>query len=269
MSKSPLPVYFISHGGGPWPWIKEMASHFSILEKFLRELPGQLKEKPKAILMISGHWEEKEFTIMTNPHPPMLYDYGGFPEHTYRIKYSAPGSLNVAGEVKELLLQHNIAVLEDSKRGFDHGAFVPLYVMYPEADVPVVQLSLRNNLDPETHIRVGRALRSLRDQGVLIICSGLSFHNLRLMMRDAHDAKIPSQQFDRWLQNTVLNLTGSGRNDEIISWQKAPSARISHPREDHLIPLMVAIGAAEDEPAELCHHEEFMGAIAISSFKFG
>lgn len=268
MESNMLPAYFISHGGGPWPWIKEMAPHFSILEKFLREIPGQLKAKPKAILMISGHWEEKEFTVMTNPNPPMLYDYGGFPEHTYQIKYSATGSPMVADRVKDLLLDQGIPVLKDSTRGFDHGAFAPLYVMYPKADVPVVQLSLKKSLDPEEHLQVGKALRQLRKEGVLIIGSGLSFHNLRLM-DDIRVAATPSLQFDTWLQNTVISQVGEARNKELINWKSAPFARVAHPREEHLIPLMVTVGAAETDPVELCHHEKFLGAMTVSSFKFG
>lgn len=269
MEKNALPTYFISHGGGPWPWLKEERPFFFVLEKFLREIPRRLPSEPKAILVVSGHWEEVEFTVMASPWPPMLYDYSGFPEHTYHIRYPAPGSTKVAQRVRELLSGQGFFVREDAGRGFDHGAFVPLFVMYPDAKIPVLQLSLKQGLDAETHIRAGRALRQLRKEGVLIVGSGLSFHNLRMMFHNVELGRNPSRQFDEWLQNVLLNLGPKDRATEILKWQSAPSARIAHPREEHLIPLMVALGAADDELATLCCYEQFLGAIATSSFKFG
>jgi len=265
--KTKMPVYFISHGGGPWPWLQgPYREAYRQLEASLQKLPQELPEKPKAILMISGHWEENSFTIMTHPKPEMLYDYGGFPEHTYHIKYAAPGSPELAFKVQALLKEVGIKANLDPHRGFDHGTFTPLAVSYPNADIPVVQLSLRADYDPETHLKVGRALASLRDEGVLIIGSGLSYHNLRLF--DQRAAK-PSHEFDAWLQ-TTLNLNPKERSEKLLEWENAPSARLAHPQEDHLIPLMVAVGAAENETTQLSYHEDqFMGGIAVSSFRFG
>ncbi len=174
-----LPTYFISHGGGPWPWIKDLLpGDASILEASLQDMPGQVGTTPRAVLVVSGHWEAPEFTVQTHPNPPMFYDYGGFPEFTYHIQYPAPGSPEVAARVGQLLEATGIPVRADGARGFDHGVFAPLYVMYPNAEVPVLQLSLKRGYDPSTHLAVGRALAPLRDEGVLIVGSGLSYHNL-------------------------------------------------------------------------------------------
>lgn len=266
--KTKMPVYFISHGGGPWPWLQgPYREAYKELEASLKKLPTDLPEKPKAILIISGHWEEKNFSIMTNPKPPMLYDYGGFPEHTYRIQYPAANSLELVSRVESLLKGIGISADLDPNRGFDHGTFTPLAVSYPDADIPVVQLSMRDDYDPETHLKIGQALAPLRDEGILIIASGLSYHNLRLF--DQRAAK-PSHEFDAWLQDTIIHSNATDRRAKLLEWDKAPSARLAHPQEDHLIPLMVAVGAAEGEAGKLSYHEDdFMGGIAVSSFRFG
>lgn len=263
-----FPAYFLSHGGGPWPWLEGgFRSMFDTLEASLKDLPRQVGRRPKAVLSVSGHWEEREPTVMASPRPPMLYDYGGFPEHTYRIRYPAPGSPEVAARVQALLQASGIPARLDADRGFDHGTFAPLAVIYPDADVPVLQLSLRGDLDPAAHLAMGRALAPLRNEGVLILASGLSYHNLRLMGPAAAD---PSRRFDAWLRETLLASDSAERSRRLSAWSQAPAARICHPREDHLIPLMVAVGAAEGEAGGLVYHEDgFMGGATVSSFRFG
>lgn len=263
-----MPTYFLSHGGGPWPWMDgPFRDAYADLEASLKEMPGQVGTRPTAILMISGHWIERDFTVMTSPAPGMIYDYGGFPAHTYHIRYGAPGSPRLAERVRTLLAGAGFGVGEDSERGFDHGAFVPLAVAYPKADIPVVQLSLRADFDPAIHLDAGRALSVLRDEGVLIVGSGLSYHNLR---RFDDRAMEPSHEFDAWLRRTVLESSPEGRAGGLLQWAQAPSARFAHPMEDHLIPLMVAAGAAEKDPASMVYHEDaFFGGIAVSSFRFG
>lgn len=264
----PLPTYFISHGGGPWPWLKEdMPGVYDRLEASLKEMPREIGVTPKAILAVSGHWEESEFTVMMSERPPMLYDYTGFPEHTYRIRYSAPGSPVLARRVQELLAQAGFQTRADESRGFDHGVFAPFVVAYPSADVPIVQLSIRRDYDPEAHLAAGRALAPLRNEGVLIVGSGLSYHNLRQFGPQAKEA---SKAFYDWLGEAVCTSDAQERNRKLRDWSRAPSARAAHPREDHLIPLMVAAGAAEGEPCERIYHEDsFFGGIAVSSFRFG
>lgn len=263
-----LPTYFVSHGGGPWPWMKDlMPFDMSPLEASLQAIPSEIGVTPRAVLVVSAHWEAPAFTVQTSPQPPMLYDYGGFPEFTYQIQYPAPGSPELAGRVTELLSAAGIANDEDPERGFDHGMFAPMYAIYPDADVPMVQLSILHNYDPDAHLAAGRALAPLRDEGVLIVGSGLSYHNLRLF---GPGAEKPSREFDDWLSETLLDTAPAERTKRLKRWDCAPSARIAHPAEDHLIPLMVAVGAAEDEPAVRSYHEYTMaGAITASSFRFG
>jgi aromatic ring-opening dioxygenase catalytic subunit (LigB family) len=238
-----LPALFISHGGGPWPWIDEMRSEFARTAAWLAQLPATLPARPDVILSVSGHWEEPDFTVATSAQPPMVYDYYNFPEHTYHIKYAAPGSPAVANRVSELLGRAGIANSADPERGFDHGTFVPLAVMYPNAEVPVVSLSLRSNLDPGEHIRMGAALEPLREEGVLIVGSGLTYHNLRMLRRSPAAGPV-SEQFEAWLTDAVSDPNAESRAQRLSRWAEAPAARLAHPREDHLIPLMVAAGAA-------------------------
>jgi aromatic ring-opening dioxygenase catalytic subunit (LigB family) len=262
-----LPAYFISHGGGPWPWLKsQMPGVYDNLEASLADIPRQVATTPKAVLVVSGHWEERDFTVMSSANPPMIYDYSGFPEHTYRIKYAAPGSPQTAERVRGLIEGAGFAVHLDAKRGYDHGTFAPLAVIYPDADVPVLQLSLRRGYDPKDHIAVGRALAPLRDEGVLILGSGLSYHNLREF---GPQAKEPSAAFDHWLQETLVAVSPVERVTRLVEWEAAPAARKAHPQEDHLLPLMVVVGAAGNDRAVRVYHEsDFFGGIAVSSFMF-
>lgn len=261
-----LPTYFLSHGGGPWPYIDEMRPMMRVLASSLEDIPRQLGTTPKAVLVVSGHWEEAEFGIMAHPQPPMVYDYSGFPPHTYQVKYPAPGSPALAQRVWDCLQGAGLPARLDGERGFDHGTFAPLVVMYPQAQVSVLQVSMKAGLDPAEHLALGRALAPLRDEGVLIVGSGLSYHNLRLF---GPQAKAPSQAFDRWLQDTLLHCTPAERESRLLQWTSAPAARTAHPREDHLIPLMVAVGAAYGDTATCIYHEDdFFGSVVVSSFRF-
>ncbi|MBW4577244.1 MAG: dioxygenase [Aphanothece sp. CMT-3BRIN-NPC111] len=263
-----FPTYFVSHGGGPWPYMKDQFGQmFDRLETSLQDIPRQLGATPKAVLMISGHWEEEDFTVSASPNPPMIYDYSGFPAHTYQVKYSAPGSPELAICVQSLIQGAGYSVYLDPKRGFDHGTFTVMYPMYPQAQIPVVQLSLKRGYDPKLHVEVGQALAPLRKEGVLIIGSGLSYHNLRSFGSKGAEA---SQQFDDWLQQTLVQSEPTQRVDKLIHWAKAPAARLAHPQEDHLLPLMVAVGAAQSEPGVCVYHDENLpGGIVSSSFRFG
>lgn len=267
MNETRLPTYFISHGGGPWPYVPEMRARMQVLEASLADIPRQIGTVPRAVLMVSGHWEAPEFRVMGNPNPPMVYDYHGFPAHTYSVRYQAPGAPEIARRVQQLAQAAGIVASIDAQQGFDHGTFAPLAVMYPQADVPVLQLSLKSGYDPAQHLAMGRALAPLRDEGVLIIASGLSYHNLRSM---GPAARLPSTQFDDWLQQALIASPPAQRTAYLLEWDQAPAARQAHPSEDHLIPLMVAVGAAQDETATLVYHEEgVFGGMTASSFRFG
>jgi len=261
-----LPTFYIPHGGGPWPWLKDFGGPGGTdsLRAYLASLPAALPAPPAAILCVTAHWEAPAPTVSTAPSPGMLYDYSGFPAHTYTIRWPAPGAPAVAARVRELLGEAGIDSAEDATRGYDHGTFVPLAVAWPHADVPTAQLSLVRGLDPAAHLRIGRALRPLRDEGVLIIGSGLSYHNMGGYRTDwgARDAAI----FDAWLGEAVLDPERRGAALE--RWSEAPAARASHPREEHLLPLMVVTGAAGDDPASLPYRDTLMGT-RVSAVRYG
>lgn len=262
------PTFFLSHGGGPWPWLDgEFRRDFDWLEASLKALPAQLPARPRAVLAVSGHWEAPGFTVSSAARPGMVYDYSGFPEHTYHISYPAPGAPDLAAEVVDLGRAAGIAIGTDPARGLDHGTFSMLRPIYPEADVPVVSLSLRQDYDPAAHVALGRALAPLRDRGVVIIGSGLSYHNLRLFNAQA---AAPSAAFDAWLRQTLTDRDPAARLAGVQAWSYAPAARLAHPREDHLIPLMVALGAAGDDPATCIYSQNNLrGGITVSSWRFG
>ena len=265
-SKKPLPTYFISHGGGPWMWVPQMRETFANLEQSLIEMVSEWEVPPKAILMVSGHWEADQVEVMATSQPPMVYDYYNFPQETYEVIYPAKGSPEMADRTLELLREAGIRANLNSQRGYDHGVFVPMAAMYPDAEIPLFQVSILKSYDPAAHFDLGRALSALRHEGVMIIGSGLSYHNLKRLGPEAAE---PSSAFDAWL-NDVMQLPPSQRTERLKDWTGAPYARMCHPEEDHLVPLFVALGAAEDEIATSIYHEtNLMGGIAASGFRFG
>ena len=267
MSPKRLPTYFISHGGGPWPYMPALRRALHQLEVSLVDIVRQIGGAPKAVLVISGHWEERSFTVSSGERPGMIYDYSGFPPETYDVVYPAPGSPALAQRVVELAAERGIQVASDAQRGFDHGTFTPLAVMFPAADVPIVQVSLKQGYDPAEHWALGEALAPLRDEGVLILGSGLSYHNLRQF---GPGAAAPSASFDAWLQNTLVGGEIAARRQSMMHWDQAPAARQAHPREDHLVPLMAALGAAQQERGVTVYHEDnLFGGVTASSFRFG
>jgi aromatic ring-opening dioxygenase catalytic subunit (LigB family) len=262
-----MPVVFVPHGGGPWPFVdlgfpRQEVDTLAAYLGSIRDLPP---EPPRALLIISAHWEEPVPTVMTSPHPPMLYDYYGFPPESYQITWPAPGDPGLAARVQELLADARIAASADPSRGFDHGTFVPLKLAYPKADVPAVQLSLKHGLDPREHLAIGRALTPLRDEGVFIVASGMTFHNLRAFWNP--EANAISEAFDAWLRDT-MSRDPAARDERLTQWTMAPAARGAHPREEHLIPLMVAAGAAGSDPAVLGFSGTMVGH-RLSGYHFG
>jgi len=262
-----MPVVFIPHGGGPWPFVDTGFPPDDVedLKRYLRTVAAVPSRRPRALLVVSAHWEATVPSVMTSAHPPMLYDYYGFPPESYRISWPAPGDPALARHVEELLQQAGFRTGEDAERGYDHGTFVPLKVVFPDADIPVVQLSLIEGLDPARHLALGRALAPLRDEDVFIIGSGMTFHNLRIF-RDPRSAPI-AETFDAWLRDTMAR-DPAARADGLTRWAAAPAGRLAHPREEHLIPLMVAVGAAGDDAARLAYNNTFAG-LRLSAFHFG
>ena len=250
-------IVYLSHGGGPLPILGD-ASHQAMVD-FMLQLPSRLR-KPDAILVISAHWEESTATVLGAHTPPMFYDYYGFPDEAYEITYPAPGSPELANRIVRLLLKNNISARLDPQRGFDHGLFIPLKLMYPQADIPALQLSLLRGLNPTTHIALGKALRELMCENILVIGSGFSFHNMRAFSRQGINTPDPANDaFQNWLIEVCAGpISPSEREQLLIDWQKAPSARHCHPREEHLLPLHVCVGMA-DKPAATIFDDYILG----------
>ena len=235
---------------------------------YLRGIDASLGGRPASVLVISGHWEAQRPTVNTAEHPSLLFDYSGFPEHTYRLTYPVAGSPELAARVRALLSGAGIPCGEEHDRGLDHGVFVPFKLIYPAADVPMVQLSLNRDRDAATHLAAGRALAPLRDEHVLIVGSGMSYHNLRELFVDRPDVNRAAEDFDRWLNEAVTEPDASLRATKLAEWRRAPGARASHPTPEHLLPLMVAAGAAGGDPGRRTYHDHLMGK-AVSGFQFG
>lgn len=266
-SEARMPTLFVPHGAGPcffMDWNPPHAWHHT--RDFLEGVAATLPSRPTAIILVSGHWLGSEFSVTSNARPNLIYDYHGFPAHTYELRYPAPGEPQLASRIVDLLKQHQIPAGEDPNRGLDHGAFIPLKLMFPNADIPVVQLSLRYDLDPAAHLKAGQALTPLRDEGVLIIGSGMSFHNMR-GYGDPQFGPI-SDQFDRWLVDAVT-APPVQREQALANWASAPGARLSHPSraEEHLLPLMVAAGAAANDSGEHVFSDRVM-EVTLSAFRF-
>ncbi|TQF43614.1 aromatic ring-cleaving dioxygenase [Bradyrhizobium sp. UNPF46] len=261
-----FPTLFLSHGGGPWPFMEDRRVQYARTAEEFGRLPQLLPERPKAVLVITGHWEADAFTVSTSAHPPMVYDYYGFPEHTYHLKYPAPGKPELAAQVKALLTRAGVDCREDPNQGFDHGTFVPLGLMYPNADMPIVLLSLKSAYDAAEHIKVGEAIASLRDEGILIVGSGLTYHNMRGFNRP--ESRPVSYDFEAYLNEAISNPDPARRNAMLVDWETAPSARLAHPREDHLLPLMVAAGAAGSDTGRRVFVDE-VANVAMASYVFG
>lgn len=256
------PVLFLPHGGGPLPLLGD--PHHAVLAGFLGTIGSELG-RPSAILVISAHWETRVPTLTGGAHPPLIYDYSGFPAEAYSITYPAPGAPALAGDIRQLLHDGGIEAEVDAARGFDHGLFVPLGLMYPDADIPCVQLSLVHGLDPALHVRLGRALAGLRTRNVLVIGSGFSFHNLRAFFAGRPGTPDPDNDaFQDWLVGTCTapDLDEDERLRRLVDWERAPHARYCHPRAEHLLPLHVCYGLAGG-PARVVFDDAVLGKRAV------
>ncbi|MFO7696438.1 MAG: class III extradiol ring-cleavage dioxygenase [Anaerolineae bacterium] len=215
--------------------------------------------------MISAHWEESLATLLGAPGPTMLYDYYGFPPKAYEITYPAPGNPALAQRVAGLLESAGIPARIDAQRGFDHGSFIPASLMYPAADIPMLQLSLRRGLDPAAHIAIGQALRGLMGDSILVIGSGFSLHNLsRLVWGGPDRPDRANDAFQDWLIETCTGpFTQAERDVRLIAWERAPHARACHPREEHLLPLHVCAGMAGG-PARVAFDDRILGKRSVA-----
>lgn len=265
--KAIQPTLFVPHGAGPCFFMDWSPPHtWDAMAAFLRGVAGTLPQPPRAILTVSAHWLEPAFAVTGARQPGLIYDYYGFPLHTYELRYSAPGDPALAARVAGLLGAAGLPCDQDALRGFDHGTFIPLKLMFPTADIPVVQLSLRRDLDPQAHFDAGRALAPLRGEGVLIVGSGMSFHN----MRGYGDPRFGplSDEFDCWLSATV-EAAPAERAARLAHWEAAPAARLCHPprAEEHLLPLMVVAGAAAEGHGRRVFSDRVLET-TLSAFRF-
>jgi aromatic ring-opening dioxygenase catalytic subunit (LigB family) len=243
--------FFVPHGGGPMPLLND-PSHQQLIE-FLSNKGRKIisENKPKAIILVTAHWEEAQPTISSAPQHELYYDYYGFPRETYNIKYPAPGHPEVAKQVFDLLKNAGFQPKLDPKRGWDHGVFVPLKLLVPEADIPIVQLSVLRSQDPESHIKMGQALAPLRDENVAIVGSGMTFHNMSELRKAFSGKQVNNAQFDQFLEDACTSAEPV-RSQKLIEWEKAPGAHHSHPKDaaEHLIPLFVVAGAGGEAPGK-------------------
>ena len=261
------PVWFIPHGGGPCFFMDcNPIDTWVGMGDFLKNVASTLPQRPKAIVLISAHWLQPQFSVTGSAKPALIYDYYGFPQHTYELTYPAPGEQELAKEISDLISSHGLNSDINPSRGYDHGVFIPLKLVFPKADIPIVQLSLREDLDPGAHIEMGKALATLRDKNILIIGSGMSFHNMRAY-GDARFSEL-SDEFDAWL-TAAIESPAAEREALLTNWTAAPHAHQCHPRggEEHLIPLLVAAGASHESMGEKIYSERVMQT-RISAFRF-
>ncbi|MEO8935324.1 MAG: class III extradiol ring-cleavage dioxygenase [Burkholderiaceae bacterium] len=262
-----MPTLYIPHGAGPCFFMDwNPPGMWQRMGDWLRGAMADLPARPTTILMVSAHWEEPQFTVGDAAQPGMLFDYSGFPPHTYQFRYGSPGSPEVAKRVRSLLDDAGLQHGANGERGYDHGMFIPLMLMAPEADIPVVQLSLRSGLDPHEHVAAGRALQPLRDEGVFIVGSGMSFHNMRGYGNPRYGPV--SDRFDDWLAETVTIADPDARAQALSAWAAHPDGRPSHPREEHLIPLMVVSGSGGNSSGRRVFSDRVMET-TVSAFRFG
>lgn len=263
-----MPTWFIPHGGGPCFFMEWNPPHaWDRMAAFLKDLATTLPRTPKAIVMVSAHWLTPQLSVTSGAQPELIYDYYGFPPHTYELTYPAPGAPALADQMVQLFNAAGIASATDAQRGFDHGMFIPLKLIFPQAHIAVVQLSLNSSLDPVQHLAAGHALQALRDQDVLIIGSGMSFHNMRAYGNPQYGPV--SDAFDHWLTQAVES-TPQERHQLLSHWTQAPGARDCHPprAEEHLLPLMTVAGAAGNDAGRKVFSDRVMET-TLSAFSFG
>ena len=260
-------ILYFPHGGGPLPLMGD-PGHAG-LKRFLGGYADTL-DKPDAIIVISAHWEEVEIAITAAAAPPLLFDYSGFPPETYEYRYPAPGHPELATRVHDLLGGAGIESRLDAERGFDHGMFVPLLLMYPVADIPCIQISLSSSLDAALHVSIGKALSALKKENLLVLGSGFSFHNIPVMMSKTDAAIEPRNQvFEDWLAETccTTTLSEAEREQRLVRWQETPHARYVHPREEHLLPLQVCYGMGQAAARQV--YQEPVAGFLCSAYQWG
>src|SRR5215470_18017203 len=259
MTSQQLPALFLSHGSPMLVFEDIPARHF--IAGLARTI-----ERPKAILCISAHWETDRPTVSAATAPETIHDFYGFPDELYRLRYPAPGAPVLARRVVDLLDEAGLDGAIDPDRGLDHGAWNPLLLIYPEADVPVAQLSIQAHLDPAHHAKIGRALQPLRSEAVLVLASGGAVHNLRQFHIDREQPAPWAVSFEEWLAGRIA----AGDEEALVTYrQQRPDGRLAHPRDEHLLPLFVALGAGGGVPGRPLHRSFAHGSLSMAAFAWG
>ncbi|WP_407646576.1 DODA-type extradiol aromatic ring-opening family dioxygenase [Gluconobacter cerevisiae] len=264
--ESRQPVLFLPHGGGPC-FFMEWGNTWDRMAAYLRSVSGTLPRRPDAIVVMSGHWETDEMRIGSALHPSLIYDYYGFPPHTYQLEYPVPGAPDVSEKVLGLLKDAGVDCAADANRGLDHGVFIPFMLAFPDASIPVVEISLPRTMDAADVLQLGQLLEPLRSENILLVGTGMTYHNMRYLMRPDAVSDGRSVAFDNWLQNTV-EAPSDLRRSRLVDWEHAPFAQDCHPQPEHLLPLMFAAGAAGTDTGHRDYSDVIMGK-ALSGFRFG
>ena len=263
MTTAIAPIIYLPHGAGPLPLLADTGYGNERLVPFLKNI-SQLISEPAAIVVVSAHWEAAQASITSAEQPNMIFDYTGFPQEAYNLQYPVAGDPRLSQQIVQLITKKGMTAKPEPQRGFDHGVYVPLKLIYPQAHIPCIQLSLIKGLNPAEHIALGESLAELRSKNVLIIGSGMSFHNLRYFFNPEKDTFQKSNEFDEWLVDTCTNnlLPVQEKKERLVAWKNAPYAQYCHPREEHLMPLHVCFGAASKDTssAQVIFNDEFMGA---------
>nr|WP_099287492.1 class III extradiol ring-cleavage dioxygenase [Gluconobacter kondonii] len=264
--ESRQPVLFLPHGGGPC-FFMEWGNTWDRMAAYLRSVSGTLPRRPDAIVVMSGHWETDEMRVGSAPHPPLIYDYYGFPPHTYQLEYPVPGAPDVAAKALGLLRDAGVVCATDPGRGLDHGVFIPFMLAFPDASIPVVEISLPRTMGAADVLQLGQVLEPLRSENILLVGTGMTYHNMRYLMRPDAVSDARSVAFDNWLQSAV-EAPSDLRRSRLMDWERAPFARDCHPQPEHLLPLMFAAGAAGTDAGHRDYSDVIMGK-ALSGFRFG
>lgn len=262
------PAMFVNHGGGPMPLLGD--KDHAGLTKFLRDdVKKHINFKEiKAIILVTAHWEESVVTISSGKHHDLYFDYYGFPPESYKYKYDAPGDPELAARIHEVLKKEGIPSKLDPKRGWDHGVFVPMMLINPAADIPIVQVSVLSNQDPMEHYRLGKALYQFRKEGVAILGSGMSYHNMREFMYGRSRGEVVNEEFDNHLYNICTSEDESKRREGFLSWRQQPGATEAHPvrAAEHFMPLVVVAGAGGSRAGKRVFNWDMSGTFRLSGF---
>lgn len=262
------PAIFVNHGGGPMPLLGDEVH--AGLTKFLRDDVQKhinLKEW-KAIILVTAHWEESQVTISSGKHHDLYFDYYGFPPESYKYKYDAPGDPETAQRVHNALKDAGIKSKLDSQRGWDHGVFVPMMLINPEANIPIIQISVLENQDPKQHYEIGKVLQQFRKEGIAILGSGMSYHNMREFRYGRYKDAAVNKEFDDYLTKVCTAENESERKAGLLAWRDQPGASEAHPPRaaEHFMPLVVIAGAGGSKPAERIFNWDMSGAFRLSSY---